>query len=265
MKPAVMGVLNVTPDSFYNGGKYFKLKDALQRAREIAADGADMVDIGGESTRPGSEPISKDEELERVIPVIEKIKSDIDIKISCDTSKSEVAEAALKAGADMINDVCGFGDPKMRKVAAEYNASICIMHMEGTPQTMQENPVYGDVLSEIKEFLHKRASLCEEDGISHQNIVIDPGIGFGKTLEHNLEIIANIKYFTDKYPVLVGASRKSFLGAILNAPVDGRLAGSISVSCWLSLQGVKILRVHDVKETKDAIKIIQKIKHFKDD
>ncbi len=259
LQPLIMGILNVTSDSFFDGGKYLNISSAFKRATEMEEEGADIIDVGGESTRPGSFSISKDEEIERVVSVIEKISAEIDVQISCDTSKSEVAEAALKAGAVLINDVNGFRDSMMIKTALKYGAAICIMHMKGCPFNMQVHPVYDDILCEIKDFLFKQAKLCEKSGIVRENIIIDPGIGFGKTVEDNIKILANIKYFGDEYSLLVGASRKSFLGAILDNSVKERLAGSIAVSCYLTLKGVQILRVHDVKETKDAIKIIQKL------
>lgn len=258
-----MGILNVTSDSFFDGGKYLNQGDAFKRACRMVEEGADIIDVGGESTRPGVGEVPAEKEIKRVIPVIEKIKKELNVKISCDTSKYEVAERALEAGADMINDVRGFRDPEMRRVACNSNAAICIMHMQGNPRTMQNNPVYKDVISEIKDFLYTQAEICKEDSINTDNIIIDPGIGFGKTLEHNLKILANIELF-DKYPVMVGASRKSFLEKLLNAPVEERLPGSLSAAAYCALKNVSILRVHDVKPTKDVVKAIKALKEKED-
>lgn len=255
--PLVMGILNVTPDSFSDGGEFFDLDSAVSRAGEMVEKGADIIDVGGESTRPGSESVSEQEEIDRVIPVIEKMAENFKVKISCDTSKPHVAESALKHGASMINDVTGFKDPHMRKIALKYNSDICIMHMKGRPRTMQDNPVYKDVIRDIINFLHKRAQMCEQEGIKRENILVDPGIGFGKTLKHNIRIISEIDKFTKKYPVLVGASRKSFLGKILNTDEKNRLGGSLAVAAFCALKGVSVLRVHDVGETKQVIKVIK--------
>lgn len=255
--PALMGILNVTPDSFYDSGKYFEFDRAIKKADQINAAGAVILDVGGESTKPGSDGISPEEETGRVIPVIKEIKNSLDIRISCDTSKYKVAEKALAAGADMINDVTGFTDPEMRRVASEHDAAICIMHMKGSPKDMQKTPQYNDVLKSIRDFLYRQAEICEEDGIDHDNIIVDPGIGFGKTLEHNLKILANIDYFCEKYPVLVGASRKSFIQMLLGIPLEERLAGSLVVAGYCARKGVRMLRVHDVKETKEAVGMIK--------
>jgi len=257
VKPAVMGILNVTPDSFSDGGKFFDREAAFRKAVEMLEQGADLIDVGGESTRPGSEPVPVEVETERVVPVIEYIKKEHNAFVSCDTSKPAVAEAALEAGADMINDVTGFGNESMRKLAAENKSAVCIMHMKGTPKVMQEKPVYGNLLYEIRDYLHERAQACEKDGVSPENIIIDPGIGFGKTLEHNLNIIANIDFFAQRYPVLIGASRKSFIGSLTGAPVQERLPGSLAAAAYCCLKGVSVIRVHDVGETKQAIELIR--------
>jgi dihydropteroate synthase len=260
-RPAVMGILNVTSDSFSDGGDYLNTERAFERACRMAEEGADIIDVGGESTRPGALKVSAAEELDRVIPVIKKINSELDTKISCDTSKAEVAREAAAAGAVILNDVTGFTDPAMRKVAADTDAAICIMHMQGDPETMQNNPVYEDVLAEIREFLNTQAELCAEEGIDPENIIVDPGIGFGKTLEHNLKLLANIESVSSGYPVLVGASRKSFLGMLMkeSRPPDKRLAGSLAVASYTAVKGVSILRVHDVLETREALDVIQNI------
>ncbi|MFH1414534.1 MAG: dihydropteroate synthase [Elusimicrobiota bacterium] len=263
--PVIMGILNVTPDSFYDGGKYSDSSKALDRARRMADEGAEIIDIGGESTRPGAEEVSLQKELDRVIPLIEDLRKELDISISCDTSKSAVAREALNAGADIINDVTGFTDPVMRKTVAEKGKTACIMHMLGDSRTMQESPVYSDVLSEIKEFLYEQARVCEKEGIAPGNIIVDPGIGFGKTLEHNIKILANADYFAEKYPVLIGASRKSFIGNLLDRPVEDRLAGSIAVAAYAALKNTAVLRVHDVKATRDAVMMIKALKEKEDE
>ncbi|MBN2406912.1 MAG: dihydropteroate synthase [Elusimicrobia bacterium] len=259
-RAAVMGILNVTEDSFYDGGKYLEQGPAAARAREMLAEGADIIDVGGESTRPGARGISGEEEISRVIPVIDMIAGETGAKISCDTSKRRVAEEALKHGAVMINDVTGFADPGMRKTAAAYDAAVCIMHMRGTPRDMQDDPSYEDVLPEIRDFLYERAALCEGDGISPENIMIDPGIGFGKTLEHNLKILANIEYFCGRYPVMIGASRKSFLQMLLGIPKQERLSGSVAAAVYSAMGGASVLRVHDVKETKEALRLVEALR-----
>ncbi|MGM0569017.1 MAG: dihydropteroate synthase [Elusimicrobiota bacterium] len=263
-KPAIMGVLNITSDSFYDGGNYLNFKHALSRARQIISEGAHIIDIGGESTRPGASPVAVEIEKKRVIPLIKELANKNDFKISCDTSKPAVAEAALEAGAVMINDVRGMRDSKMMEIAAKQNAAVCIMHMKGNPGNMQKDPSYSHVLREIKNFLLKRVDDCIQKGIPRENIILDPGIGFGKTLEHNLKIISNIKKITGDFPVLAGVSRKSFIGAVLNKPVGERLAGSLAAACYLTCRGADMLRVHDVKETVDAVKIIKALKRKED-
>ncbi|MFC2061427.1 dihydropteroate synthase [Elusimicrobiota bacterium] len=257
---AIMGILNITPDSFYDGGKFIDPDHALKQAEEMAGQGADIIDIGGESTRPGSGEISVEEELARVIPVIKKIKEKLNIKISCDTSKHQVARKALESGAEMVNNVTGFIDPEMRKAASDFDAAVCIMHMKGTPRSMQNSPDYDDVLEEIRNFLYRQAELCEDEGISGDNIIIDPGIGFGKTLEHNVKILANLEYFSGRYPVMIGASRKSFLGMLLGTPVEERLPGSLAVAAHCVEKDVRVIRVHDVKETKETVDLIKTLK-----
>ncbi len=255
-KPAIMGILNVTPDSFYDGDKYNSPNKAYKRALKFKKAGADIIDIGGESTRPGAKSITVQEEKNRVLPVIKKIKqNNPDIKISCDTSRQEVAREALSLGADMINDVTGFENPGMRDAAAESGSAICIMHMKGNPVNMQQNPQYEDVISDIRKYLHERAQECVKSGIARGNILIDPGIGFGKTLKHNLKIMANIDKLSRKYPVLLGASRKSFLKELLNIKPSQRLSGSLAVACWAGIYNVSVLRVHDVRETIEAVEM----------
>jgi dihydropteroate synthase len=262
-RTAVMGILNITPDSFSDGGQYFSMDKALYRAESMVAEGAAILDIGGESTRPGSDSVGVREEIDRVIPVIEAVIKNMDVYVSCDTSKPEVASSAVKAGACMINDVAGFNDPGMRQAAAAAAAAVCIMHMSGTPRTMQSAPEYDDAAAEIKEFLHSRAALCEEDGIPAGNIIIDPGIGFGKTLEHNLRLLASIELLgAGRYPVMIGASRKSFLGMLLDIPVDERMPASIGIAGWCAVKGARIVRVHDVKETKQVLDIVAAVSNY---
>lgn len=259
----VMGILNITPDSFFDGGLYNQKESAFKRVEEIIKEGADIIDVGGMSSRPGSKPVSIDEEMNRVIPVIEHIKDNYDILISVDTYRSEVAAEALRAGVAIVNDISGLVmDEKIISVAAGSKASLVIMHMQGTPQTMQENPFYVDVIDEIYDFLYSRKCAAIDAGVESFRIIIDPGIGFGKKLEHNIEIIAKLKDFTNMgFPVMAGASRKSFIGSLLGGmPAEDRLYGSVSASICAFLNGADILRVHDVKQTVEALKIAAPIK-----
>ncbi|MEA3506768.1 MAG: dihydropteroate synthase [Elusimicrobiota bacterium] len=256
----IMGILNVTPDSFYDGGRYSDRTRAVKRAFEMAEEGADIIDIGGQSTRPGSSPVDTDTERERVVPVIKELKKAAgDILLSCDTSNLQIAREALDAGADMINDVTGFENKDMRDTAAEHDAAVVIMHMRGRPETMQNNPSYGDVLEEIKSFLYERAGLCREAGVKKENIMIDPGIGFGKIMEDNLKILANTAYFNGEYPLLIGASRKSFLKTLLGLEVAERLSGSLAAALYCCADKVDMLRVHDVKETAEAVSVTEEL------
>lgn len=265
--PVVMGILNITPDSFSDGGQLFRhqkinLDLALSRALQMQADGAAILDIGGESTRPGAVAVSVQEELERVIPLIEAIHRESNITLSIDTSKAEVMQAAIAAGATFINDVCALQNPGALEVVAQAiqqgkDLHICLMHMQGEPRTMQQAPYYGDAVAEVKNFLAKRIAACEAKGIAKKYLVVDPGFGFGKSLEHNLVLLQQLDQFnTLGCPVLAGLSRKSMIGILTGRkdPAD-RLAGSLALA-WACLQrGVKILRVHDVKETVDVLKI----------
>lgn len=247
----IMGILNVTPDSFSDGGRFLQKDAALRRAMEMAASGADIVDVGGESTRPGAEPVPTDEELRRVMPVIESLAAEPGMIVSVDTRKAAVARAALQAGAAMVNDVSAMtADPEMASVVAESGAAVCLMHMQGTPKTMQLAPAYADVVHEVRDYLGERARIARAAGIAEDRIVIDPGFGFGKTLEHNLEMLRRLREFTDLgYPVLVGTSRKSMLGALLGgAPPQDRTEGTAATVALAVANGASIVRVHDVRE-----------------
>ncbi|MDP8215834.1 MAG: dihydropteroate synthase [Candidatus Kaelpia imicola] len=258
----IMGIVNITPDSFSNGGKFLNSSSAAEQIYRLVDQGADIIDIGGESSRPGSGNVRTDEELKRVIPVIKRVRKKIKVPISIDTRKSEVARKALESGADIVNDISSFGyDPKMAKVLAEYKVPVILMHMKGTPKTMQRAPEYRDVISEIYEYLEKKISLAAEKGISRDKIIIDPGIGFGKGVEDNIEIIGRLREFRSLgRPVLIGLSRKSFIGGILKKSVDGRLYGSLGSYACAIINGADILRVHDVRETRDLVRVIDRIK-----
>ncbi len=250
-RTAVMGILNVTPDSFYDGGRYAQTEAAVRRALQMVEEGADVLDIGGESTRPGSQPVPEEEELRRVLPVIEAVRERTDVPISIDTTKSRVAEQALQAGACMVNDISGLGfDPRMAEVVARHGALCCIMHIQGTPQTMQQNPQYEDVVRDISCYFEERLALAERAGIPRENIWLDPGIGFGKTVEHNLEILRRLREFTAfGLPILIGTSRKSFIGKILgNLPPEERLEGTGATVAIAIMNGANAVRVHDVRE-----------------
>lgn len=254
--PYFIGILNVTPDSFSDGGKYLNLKSALNRAKELLEEGAEIIDVGGESTRPFSNPVPEEEELKRVIPVIKTIKKEFpDSIISVDTYKSKVAEEALKAGANIVNDISALRfDSNMVEVIKDFNCPIIIMHMQGNPKTMQINPTYKDVVKEVKEFLQKRIEFLVEKGVPFENIIIDPGIGFGKTFKHNLQILKNLESFQElNRPILIGHSRKSFIGEIINKPPFQRDGGTIGISLFAYLKGVHFLRVHKVDLNKDAL------------
>jgi dihydropteroate synthase len=254
----IMGILNVTPDSFSDGGKFFKLDDAVKQGIKMAEEGADIIDVGGESTRPGSNPLTVEEELSRVIPVIEALSKEVDIPISIDTYKARVAKEALDAGAQMMNDISALRvDPEMKKVAAEYDVPIVLMHIKGTPKNMQENPYYEDVIGEITEYLQDSIKIATDAGVDAGKIIIDPGIGFGKRLEDNLNILKNLKKFSILgCPILIGCSRKSFIGKILDLSVEERLVGSLAALAVAVMNGANIVRVHDVKESKRVAQMV---------
>lgn len=260
-KPLLMGILNVTPDSFSDGGKYLTVSAAVNQAHHLAAGGADIIDIGGESTRPGARKISEKEEIRRIIPVVEKLNSQLKIPISVDTYKPKVAEVAIKAGASIINDVTGlrYEDGKMAKIAARYDVPVIIMHMKGNPRTMQLHPRYQDTVGEIKKFFASRIKYAISQGINKEKIILDPGIGFGKTLSHNLEIFSRLSEFLSfNLPVLVGPSRKSFIAAIVgDIPPQKREGGTIASCLWSVLNGASILRVHDVYLVRQALLVWQ--------
>lgn len=259
----IMGILNVTLDSFYDGGQYANKEKALARARILAEEGAHIIDVGGMSTRPGSLPVGREEEMERTIPVIENICRNHDILVSIDTNRSDVAAEAIKAGAHMVNDISGLGmDENMAGVIAKNGVSVVLMHIKGTPQNMQDNPQYQDIIDDIYQYFDDRIGMATSSGIGPDKIIIDPGIGFGKKLEHNLEIIRKLSEFKMLgFPLLVGASRKSFIGKVLDLPPGERLEGSLAAAVWAMINGADILRVHDVKETIRAIRIATKIKN----
>ena len=256
-RPLVMGILNITPDSFSDGGKYLDFSDALKRAHAMIEEGVDIIDIGGESTRPGSDPVSIDEELKRITPIIEALKRDSNIAISVDTYKPAVMKEVIDMDVAMINDVYALTQPGAIDVIKKSEVGICLMHMQGTPKTMQINPTYKNVVSEVQSFLKGRAEMLISEGIDQSRIILDPGFGFGKTFEHNIEMLKKLESFQSlKFPLLVGLSRKSFIRKILNGEHHDHLSGSISAAIFSVLKGAKILRVHDVKETLSALKII---------
>jgi dihydropteroate synthase len=260
-KTWIMGILNVTPDSFSDGGLYLKKEHAVNRGLEMISEGADIIDIGGESTRPGSDPVPVQEEIKRVIPVVEELRKKTKTLISIDTSKSEVAQKALDAGADIVNDISAFRfDPKILPLLARWNVPVIIMHMKGTPKSMQNAPFYDDVLAEVRDFLKERITTASSYGIEREKIIIDPGIGFGKRVEDNLSLINNIHRLNSlKRPILVGISRKSFIGKILNQTEHARIEGTIASSVLSTVNGAHILRVHDVASVKKAVKVADSI------
>ena len=257
-----MGVLNVTPDSFSDGNEFLECDVAVERGIQMQAEGADIIDVGGESTRPGAEPVSVEQELQRVVPVIERLRAKINVPISIDTSKSEVARTALDAGALIINDVtAGRADEEMLPLAATRKSALVLMHMQGEPRTMQKNPQYGDVVQEVVDFFRQQYSRALECGVDPMRLAFDPGIGFGKTLEHNLSLLENFKQLRlDDRPLMVGVSRKSFLGKLVGSnDVRDRLPPTIALTAILRARGADILRVHDVKENVAALRTVEEV------
>jgi dihydropteroate synthase len=257
--PLLMGILNVTPDSFSDGGKFLDHSRALARARDMIAEGCAIIDIGGESTRPGAQPVDADEELRRVLPVIEKLAAETGAVISIDTTKARVAREALSAGASIVNDISGLTfDPEMAAACAEFSSGVICMHIQGTPQTMQNAPTYTNVVEEVAGWLERRVAELTRGGIVRESLAIDPGIGFGKSAEHNVQILSNIARFQQlELPICVGHSRKRFLQKVLGRtaehPVDERLFGTVGIAVGLALAGVEVLRIHDVAAVRDAI------------
>ena len=255
-RPLIMGVVNVTPDSFSDGGRFFDAKEAIAHARRLAEEGADILDIGGESTRPGAQPVSEQQELERVLPVLEKIS---DLCVSVDTRRPRVMQETLKAGASMINDVDALAAPGALEAVAGSKCAVCLMHKKGEPATMQRDPHYDDVVVEVRSFLAGRVDTALKAGIERRRLVVDPGFGFGKTAAHNLTLLGNLSQLSE-LPILAGLSRKSTLGRITGRPVEERLAGSLAMALLALQSGATILRVHDVKETRDVIAVWEAFK-----
>ncbi len=259
----IMGVLNVTPDSFSDGGRYIKPDVALLRAQEMVRQGASIIDVGGESTRPGATPVSLQQEMDRVCPVVEQLAAKMDVVVSVDTSRPEIMSEVIKLGAGMINDVRAFTQAGALDAVRKQDVALCIMHMQGTPLTMQQQPHYDSVTHEVSDFLVKRADELKAQGVSADRLIIDPGFGFGKTLDHNLELLASISELCKLgYPVLIGVSRKSMFSALLNKEVDERLYGSLAAAVVAAGSGARILRVHDVQETMDAAKVVDAVRRF---
>ncbi len=262
----VMGILNITPDSFSDGGSLYSdkgllLDQMMRRAEQMIIDGATILDVGGESTRPGARPVGLDEELQRVLPVVERLHAEFDVVISVDTSSAEVIRESAKLGAGLINDVRALGREGALAAAAETDLPICLMHMQGSPATMQERPEYDDVLDDVVAFLEQRVAACETVGIAKERLILDPGFGFGKSIEHNLRLMNNIATLKTRtgLPVLVGTSRKSMIGVVLERDVDQRLSGSLATIALAVMQGAEIVRVHDVAETVDVVKMTQAV------
>lgn len=252
-----MGVLNVTPDSFSDGGRFDRPDAALDHAAQMVAQGVDILDVGGESTRPGAEPVGVEQELDRVVPLVEKLTARFDVPVSVDTSKPQVMRASVAAGARMINDVMALRVPGALEAVADCGVSVCLMHMQGQPRTMQQNPDYADVLGDVADFLRQRVQECIDGGIGAEAIALDPGFGFGKTLQHNLTLLARLDELSELgYPLLVGMSRKSMLGALTDRAVDQRLAGSLAVAALAAQKGAAIVRAHDVAETLDVLGVV---------
>lgn len=259
-RPHVMGILNVTPDSFSDGGKFNSLELAIEQAEKMIAAGVSIIDIGGESTRPGAPEVTLEDELQRVVPVIEAIRAKHNVWISIDTSKAEVMRQAVNAGADLINDVRALQEPGALEVAAKAGVPICLMHMQGQPRTMQVSPCYQDVLTDVQAFLQERVAACESVGITREQIILDPGFGFGKTLEHNYHLLAHLEAFQQLgFPILAGMSRKSMIFKLLEKNPADCMVASVTCATVAAMKGAQIIRVHDVDETLEAMKIVQTI------
>jgi len=265
-RPLVMGIVNVTPDSFSDGGQFLRAEAAITHALGLVGQGADVLDIGGESTRPGSSPVSLEDELKRVVPVVEALARQTPVPLSVDTSKADVARACLSAGAHIINDVTALGDPRMAEVARQFQAGVILMHMQGTPQTMQLDPRYDDVVVDISAWLDERTRSVIAQGVAQDAIVLDPGIGFGKRQAHNLELLARLPELQRLgRPICLGASRKGFIGKITGRNVQEGAAGSVAVACWAAMkQAVQVLRVHDVAATRDAVLMLEALTEAKE-
>ena len=261
-QPRIMGILNITPDSFSDGSRFNQLDSALFHAEKMIAEGAAIIDVGGESTRPGAAYVSEQEELDRVVPVIEQLSQKLDVMISIDTYKPAVMAAACQAGAHLINDIKALQEPDALKIAAQSQALICLMHMQGEPQSMQNHPVYKDVVEEVSYFLNNRVAECLAVGIAPEKLLLDPGFGFGKTLEQNYELLGRLNEVQSDYPLLIGVSRKSMIGNLLNRSVDERLAGSIAAALYALAQGARIIRVHDVQATSDAVNVFWRAQQY---
>ncbi len=259
-KTRIMGVLNVTPDSFSDGGQFMDTATAVAHARTMVAEGAHIIDVGGESTRPGASPVSAEQEIARVVPVVEALARELDVCISVDTSKPQVITAAVRAGASLVNDVRALQEPGALEAAAETDAWICLMHMQGQPRTMQANPRYNAVLTDVRDFLLDRVRVCVNAGIERERLILDPGFGFGKTLENNLDLLANLGVLqATGHPVLVGVSRKSMIGTITGRDAGERVHGSVAAAVIAAMQGAAIVRVHDVAATADGLKICEAV------
>ena len=263
-RPQVMGILNVTPDSFSDGSRYQQLDVALRHASQMVQAGATLIDIGGESTRPGAAEVPLEQELERVVPVVERLAAELDVWLSVDTYKAEVMRAAMTAGAHLINDIRALEAPDALAAAAEAQVPVCLMHMQGAPRTMQQAPHYENLLGEVHAYFAQRIVACVAAGIPRERLILDPGFGFGKTLDQNYELLARLDEFADfQLPLLVGMSRKSMVGQLLERPVEARLAGSLALALYASRRGAHIIRVHDVQETVDALRIFSYADQFR--
>lgn len=259
-RPQVMGIINITPDSFFSESRHIEVSSALRCAERMLKEGVDIIDIGGESTRPNAVPVTLQEELDRIIPVVESIANQVPVPISLDTSNPKVMEAAIAHGAGFINDIRGLEQPGAVEMVAQLRVPVCIMHMQGFPSTMQNLPTYIDVVSEVKSYLRKRISTCVANGIHRSRIVIDPGFGFGKNLTHNLRLLRELnKFQTLRCPILVGVSRKSMIGQVLNVPIQERLYGSISAAVIAFMRGATIIRVHDVQPIVQALRMAEAV------